>query len=41
MAGGRYRGRRSLSPYLKLFGLKGAIPPSLHAALRRLQPPSR
>lgn len=32
---------RTLQPYLRLYGVKGAIPPGLHAALRRLHPSER
>lgn len=37
----QYKGRSSLEPYLRLYGIKGAIPPGIHATLRRLHPPGR
>ncbi|HYH54464.1 MAG TPA: asparagine synthase-related protein [Solirubrobacterales bacterium] len=35
------RSGRSAAPYLRVYGLKGAIPPSAHRALRRLHPAQR
>jgi asparagine synthase (glutamine-hydrolysing) len=37
----RYRGWRSLTPYLSRFGLKGAAPASLQRAVRRAHGPAR
>jgi asparagine synthase (glutamine-hydrolysing) len=41
LAGPQYRGPRSLGPYLRQLGIKGAVPPSLHDGLRRLHPADR
>jgi asparagine synthase (glutamine-hydrolysing) len=41
MLGGQYKGRSSLQPYLRLYGIKGAIPPGAHARLRSLHQAQR
>lgn len=37
----KYTGWSSLQPYLRLYGVKGAMPPGLHSRLRRLHPAQR
>lgn len=37
----QYRGWSSLEPYLRLYGVKGAIPPGVHSQLRSLHPARR
>jgi asparagine synthase (glutamine-hydrolysing) len=41
MAGDRFRGWRSVSPYLRTYALRGALPASAHDALRRRHGPAR
>ncbi len=37
----RFRGWRSAAPYLRAYGVKGAIPPAVHRAFRNLHPAER